>query len=177
MLHVDAGYHVVGMKAVDAPDITKALNGRAMTSGRHLSRSTSTLLAAWPAPARRCCWPCVRPSRHGPRAGIATGLGLALMAAIWTLAALLAASTSVFALFPCAYVALKTWARSTSLWIAWQPLARCPPPDRRGRRPARGRAFRTGLLVNLGNPKSVLFAAAVLLVIFPAGTRRSPTRR
>jgi enoyl-[acyl-carrier protein] reductase I len=23
VLHVDAGYHVVGMKAVDAPDITK----------------------------------------------------------------------------------------------------------------------------------------------------------
>jgi enoyl-[acyl-carrier protein] reductase I len=27
ILHVDSGYHVVGMKAVDAPDITVALNG------------------------------------------------------------------------------------------------------------------------------------------------------
>jgi enoyl-[acyl-carrier protein] reductase I len=25
-LHVDAGYHIVGMKAVDAPDITVAKN-------------------------------------------------------------------------------------------------------------------------------------------------------
>ncbi len=28
ILHVDAGYHVVGMKAVDAPDISKAVAGR-----------------------------------------------------------------------------------------------------------------------------------------------------
>uniref|UniRef100_UPI00273E5017 LysE family translocator n=1 Tax=Roseovarius sp. MMSF_3281 TaxID=3046694 RepID=UPI00273E5017 len=35
-----------------------------------------------------------------------------------------------------------------------------PPAPRR-------RAFRTGLLVNLANPKSVLFAASVLVVIFP----------
>ena len=33
---------------------------------------------------------------------------------------------------------------------------------------AQGRAFIDGFLVNLGNPKSVLFAAAVLVVVFPA---------
>jgi Enoyl-[acyl-carrier-protein] reductase (NADH) len=26
ILHVDSGYHVVGMKAIDAPDITVVLN-------------------------------------------------------------------------------------------------------------------------------------------------------
>ena len=30
-----------------------------------------------------------------------------------------------------------------------------------------GHAFRSGMLVNLSNPKSVLFAAAVLVAIFP----------
>ena len=32
-----------------------------------------------------------------------------------------------------------------------------------------GRAFPQGFLVNLFNPKSVLFAAAVLVTVFPAG--------
>lgn len=31
-----------------------------------------------------------------------------------------------------------------------------------------GHAFRQGILVNLLNPKSVLFAAAVLIVVFPS---------
>ena len=35
--------------------------------------------------------------------------------------------------------------------------------------PAR-HAFRQGFLINLLNPKSVLFAAAVLVAVFPAGT-------
>jgi len=26
VLHVDSGYHVIGMKAVDAPDITTVIN-------------------------------------------------------------------------------------------------------------------------------------------------------
>jgi len=30
-------------------------------------------------------------------------------------------------------------------------------------------AFRQGVIVNLSNPKSVLFAAAVLVLVFPAG--------
>ena len=31
------------------------------------------------------------------------------------------------------------------------------------------RGFRQGVLVNLANPKSVLFAGAVIVVVFPAG--------
>ena len=51
------------------------------------------------------------------------------------------------------YIAVKTWRN------ARMPL----PADT----PATGRAFLSGFLVNLGNPKSVFFAAAVLVVVFP----------
>ncbi len=102
---------------------------------------------------------------NGRRAGIATGLGLGVMACLWTLAALLGMD-ALFALFPWAfaalkiggavyliYLAIKTW-RSASAQLSDAPKAQ-------------GRAFVDGFLVNLGNPKSVLFAAAVLVVVFP----------
>ena len=45
---------------------------------------------------------------NGRRAGIATGLGLGMMACLWTLAALLGMD-ALFALFPWAFAALKDW--------------------------------------------------------------------
>ena len=51
------------------------------------------------------------------------------------------------------YVAVGMWRGARS------PVAADPKPARH--------AFRQGLAVNLLNPKSVLFAAAVLVVIFP----------
>lgn len=103
----------------------------------------------------------------GRAAGIATGLGLATMASLWTLAALLGLE-SLFALFPWAYSSIKVAGACYLLYLAVQtwrharaPLNAAPTP--------RHRAFLTGLLVNLGNPKSMLFAAAVIVVIFPKG--------
>ncbi len=103
----------------------------------------------------------------GRAAGIATGFGLATMAATWTLAALLGLET-VFALFPWAYSALKILGAAYLIWLAVQTWrhARDPLPDAPT---PQGRAFLAGLLVNLGNPKSVLFAAAVIVVVFPQG--------
>jgi threonine/homoserine/homoserine lactone efflux protein len=103
----------------------------------------------------------------GRAAGIATGAGLATMAATWTLAALLGLET-VFALFPWAYSALKVMGAAYLLWLAietWRH-ARAPLPQVSA---PRSRAYLAGLVVNLGNPKSVLFAAAVIVVVFPQG--------
>ncbi|MCX7566166.1 LysE family translocator [Sulfitobacter sp. F26169L] len=104
---------------------------------------------------------------NGRRAGIATGFGLGLMASLWTLAALLGLD-ALFALFPFAYTALKAGGSCYLLYLAvktWRgantPITNAPK--------AQGRAFVEGFLVNLGNPKSMLFAAAVLVVIFPPG--------
>ncbi|MBC6441737.1 MAG: LysE family translocator [Rhodobacteraceae bacterium] len=97
--------------------------------------------------------------------GMATGAGLGLMAATWTGIALLGLD-AVFTIFPWAYAGLKIIGAGYLLWLAWtlwmtaaHPISAC---DVR-----RGNAFLGGILVNFGNPKSVLFASAVLVVIFP----------
>ncbi len=102
----------------------------------------------------------------GRKAGIATGIGLALVAAMWTMASLLGLD-AIFTLFPWAYAVVKTVGAIYLLYVAYQ-MWRCA--DERSRlnvRPA-SHAFRQGLMVNVLNPKTVLFAAAVLAVIFPA---------
>lgn len=103
----------------------------------------------------------------GRGAGILTGMGLGLMASCWTLAAFLGLEV-VFELFPWTYGALRVGGALYLIWIAVQTWrnARAPLPDAP---PQRARSFAGGLLVNLGNPKSMIFAASVLLVIFPKG--------
>ncbi|ASM72579.1 MULTISPECIES: LysE family translocator [Roseobacteraceae] len=103
----------------------------------------------------------------GRAAGVATGLGLASMAALWTTAALLGLG-GLFALFPWAYTALKTGGALYLIWIAVQTWRHARDPLGDVTVP-RGRAFLAGFLVNLGNPKSMLFAGAIIVVIFPKG--------
>lgn len=104
----------------------------------------------------------------GRGAGIAAGLGLGLVAALWTLAALLGLET-LFVLFPWAYAALKFAGVAYLIYIAWNTWRAARQPVAEGARKPRGRALMDGVLINLGNPKSVLFAASVLVVIFPKG--------
>lgn len=112
---------------------------------------------------------CVQASlRGGRREGVVTGLGLAVMAGLWTLAALLGLE-ALFDAFPLAYTVMKVGGALLILGfavIAWggadAPVAEAPQVSDR-------RAFFRGFLLNLGNPKSILFAAGVLLVIFPPG--------
>ena len=132
----------------------------------HLLAFNLTLLAALASPGPALLLALRNSLVAGPRAGIATGLGLGLMAACWTGLALLGLD-AVFAIVPWAYAAVKTAGALYLLWVAWtlwrdarQPVGTAGPVRPR-------HAFRTGFLVNLGNPKSVLFASAVLLVIFP----------
>ena len=103
----------------------------------------------------------------GRTAGIAVGAGLGLMAAIWTMMALLGFGV-VFELFPFLYVGAKVAGAAYLLYIAYRMWRSAGVPAKAVIKPGR-RAFRQGLLVNLFNPKSVLFAAAVLVTVFPAG--------
>jgi len=104
----------------------------------------------------------------GRAAGIAAGMGLGAVAAGWTLAAL-AGLEAVFTLFPWAYAALRTGGAAYLLWIAWGTWRAARLPVAAAPARPRGRAFLDGALINLGNPKSVLFAASVLVVVFPKG--------
>lgn len=103
----------------------------------------------------------------GRAAGIRLGIGLAAMAALWTLAALLGLE-SLFRLFPWAYAAIKIAGACYLLYIAWLTWRSAKSPLELNTRSAK-RDMIDGFLLNLSNPKSVLFAAAVLIVIFPPG--------
>lgn len=103
----------------------------------------------------------------GRAAGIATTVGLGSVACLWTLAALLGLD-AIFAAFPAAYGVVKTIGAAYLLRVAWKTWRAARAPLGTGTA-TRGSAFRRGVMVNLTNPKSVLFSGAVLVVIFPAG--------
>lgn len=123
------------------------------------------LLAALASPGAAMLFVIKKTVSSGRTAGILTGLGLATAAGCWTLCAFLGLET-LFNLFPWTYTVLKIGGALYLIWIAVQtwrhardPVSDAPAP--------RARSFAAGLLVNLGNPKSMLFAAAVILVVFP----------
>jgi len=132
----------------------------------HLIAFNLTLLAAMAVPGPALLYAMRMAVSGGRPAGIATGAGLGLMAATWTGLALLGLN-AVFTLVPWAYAALKTAGALYLIYVAWRMWRDAARPLADTAHPAR-RAFLGGLLVNLANPKSVLFAASVLLVIFPA---------
>lgn len=101
----------------------------------------------------------------GRRAGIAVGLGLGTMAATWTMMALLGLE-AIFKIVPWAYAVTKTIGAIYLLYIAWGMWRGAGSEVNANAKPAR-HAFRQGFMINVLNPKSFLFAAAVLVVIFP----------
>ena len=137
-----------------------------MTLGQFLAFNLALLVAiASPGPALLMA---VRTTLSGGRrAGIGVGAGLGLMAAIWTLMALLGLGI-VFELFPAVYVAARIAGASYLLYLAYRIWRDASAPVEARGEPAR-HAFRQGFLINLLNPKSVFFAAAVLVAVFPAG--------
>lgn len=131
----------------------------------HLIAFNLALIAAMASPGPALLLAIRNTLASGRAAGIATGMGLGLMAATWTLAALLGLET-IFTLFPWAYTTVKVAGALYLLWIAYQTWTGAKAPLTAGPKAAK-RAFLSGLMVNILNPKSVLFAAAVLVVIFP----------
>lgn len=133
----------------------------------HLIAFNLTLLAAIATPGPAMLYFIRTTLASGRMAGLYTVWGLGVMAATWTALAFMGLD-AIFAVFPWAFVALKTIGALYLLWIAYQtwknasaPMGDAPTPPLR--------AFFDGVLVNLSNPKSVLFAGAVIMVIFPHG--------
>ena len=85
----------------------------------------------------------------------------------WTGAAL-AGLAAVFEVVPWLYAAMKAGGALYLIYLAWGMWRDAAKPLDTSVA-ARRRAFRAGLLVNIANPKSVLFAGAVIVVTFPAG--------
>lgn len=125
------------------------------------------LLAALASPGPALLYALRTSLASGRAAGVASGWGLAVMAAAWTLMALLGLD-ALFRLFPWAYSTFKVVGALYLIYLAWSTWRGAAKPVGDSARP-NARAFLGGLLVNLANPKSALFAAAVLVVIFPQG--------
>lgn len=126
-----------------------------------------TLLAAMASPGPAFLLVLRNSIAEGPRAGILTGLGQGIVAALWTGAAL-AGLAAVFEVVPWLYAAMKAGGALYLIYLAWGMWRDAAKPLDTSVA-ARRRAFRAGLPVNLANHKSVLFAGAVIVVIFPAG--------
>ncbi|WP_299827007.1 LysE family translocator [uncultured Roseobacter sp.] len=125
------------------------------------------LLAALASPGAALLYAIKTCVASGRAAGFATGVGLGFAAALWTLAALLGLE-GLFRLFPWTYTVLKIGGALYLIWLAVQTWRHAKSPVGDASRP-HGRAFLSGLLINAGNPKSMLFAAAVIVVVFPQG--------
>lgn len=133
----------------------------------HIIAFNATLLAAILSPGPAMLMSIRASLTGGFRQGFTAGLGLATMAATWTALALLGLD-GIFTLFPWAYLTLKIAGALYLIWIAVQTWRNARMPlNPEGVAATQGKSFLSGLSVNLANPKSVLFASAVLLVIFP----------
>ena len=136
-----------------------------MTS-THLIAFNIALLAAIASPGPAFLVAVHTTVTDGTRSGIILGLGLGLTAAMWTLLALLGLE-SIFLLVPWVYMTAKICGALYLCYLAFVTWRHATsPPHYSAKR--RVNAFRDGVMINLSNPKSVLFAAAVLVVIFPA---------
>ena len=137
-----------------------------MLGVEHYLAFNAMLLAAIASPGPSLLFLVRTAMAKGRAAGVAAALGLGLMAALWTAAALLGLD-ALFRLFPWAYLAVKLVGAAYLIWIAVQMWRHARDPIAETVETAKARYFRQGFLVNLANPKSVLFSAAVLVVIFP----------
>ena len=132
----------------------------------HLIAFNLALLAALVSPGPAMLMALRTTLVSGRRAGILFGIGLGAMAAGWTAAALLGLNI-VFQMFPTAYLTLKLVGAGYLIWLAISTWRHASEPVETGGTLNSQNAVLAGALVNLANPKSVLFASAVLLVIFP----------
>ncbi|WP_420863262.1 LysE family translocator [Algirhabdus cladophorae] len=128
----------------------------------------ATLLAALASPGPAFLVATRTALIHGRQAGLKTGLGLATMAAVWTAAALMGLA-ALFTVIPWLYGALKLGGAVYLLYLAYGMWRGADTPLNVTETAVTHKAFTSGMLVNLANPKSVLFAGAVIAVIFPAG--------
>jgi threonine/homoserine/homoserine lactone efflux protein len=133
----------------------------------HLIAFNLTLLAAILSPGPAMLYFIRTTLASGRMAGLYTVWGLGMMAATWTALAFLGLD-AIFAVFPWAFIALKTIGALYLIWITYQTWAHARAPMGDAPTPPM-RAFLGGMLVNMSNPKSVLFAGAVIMVIFPQG--------
>lgn len=133
---------------------------------QHLITFNLTLLVAIASPGPALLMAIRTNLSAGRSSGLALGFGLGIMAATWTLMAFLGLDW-IFRTFPWLYMAVKTIGAAYLIYVAVRMWLGAKTPIDVTAEHKVHHAFWSGILVNLLNPKAVLFAAAVLIVIFP----------
>lgn len=133
---------------------------------QHLITFNLTLLVAIASPGPALLMAIRTNLSAGRSSGIAVGLGLGIMAATWTLMAFLGLDW-IFRTFPWLYIAVKIAGSTYLIYVAVRMWLNAKAPINVTEQKVH-HAFWSGFLVNLLNPKAILFSAAVLIVIFPS---------
>lgn len=124
-------------------------------------------VAAWITPGPNMLAVIAASAAHGRGAGLRTGLGLVAGASVWASAAMLGAE-ALFRAFPDIALGLRL---AGACWLAWLGVkmlrgalaeGEAAPAFAPSRRP-----FRTGIAVQLTNPKAALFFGSVLTAFTP----------
>ncbi|ANZ36670.1 hypothetical protein BBK82_11930 [Lentzea guizhouensis] len=124
--------------------------------------TASFLIALSPGPGTAMV---LRQSVHGRRAALATVFGMEVGVACWAVAAALGLSVLLTA-SEIAYHALRIGGAVFLVYLGIKALISKSLP---GEAPPPSRAFRSGLVVNLANPKLGVFAISFLPQFVPAG--------
>jgi len=99
--------------------------------------------------------------RSGPRAAIAASAGISLGGLVHAMLAGLGLG-AVVATVPWAFDLIRWIGVAYLLWLAWQAVRQSAASGDKSPGLNAARAFRTGLLVNLTNPKVILFVLAFM---------------
>lgn len=100
--------------------------------------------------------------------GVKVALGLGAGTVIWSSAALLGLNV-LFHAVPPLFLAMKIFGALFLLWIAYKIFTHAEAPlDLAGRDGTGGSPFAKGFLVQIGNPKVVVFFGSIFVAMLPA---------
>jgi threonine/homoserine/homoserine lactone efflux protein len=99
--------------------------------------------------------------------GVKVALGLGAGTVIWSSAALLGLN-ALFHAMPMLFAAMKILGAAFLLWVAYQIFVHAREPLTIEGDAAEGNPFLRGFLVQLGNPKVVVFFGSIFVAMLPA---------
>lgn len=124
--------------------------------------AASFLIALSPGPGTAMV---LRQSVHGRKAALATVFGMEVAVACWAVAAALGLSV----LLTASEIAFHTLRIAGAVFLIYLGVKALVSKSLPGEAPPPGHAFRSGLIVNLANPKLGVFAISFLPQFVPAG--------
>jgi len=124
--------------------------------------AASFLIALSPGPGTAMV---LRQSVHGRKAALATVFGMEVAVACWAVAAALGLSV----LLTASEIAFHTLRIAGAVFLIYLGVKALISKSLPGEAPPPGHAFRSGLIVNLANPKLGVFAISFLPQFVPAG--------